>query len=370
VTDVNVEYRFGEQINFTARIQSSVPIQNAAVTFRDLNGIAQTRQLTVNADGTAAYRFDASLNTLPPFSPIVFWFDVALTDGTRAASPTYNFLYADNRFPWQEREEGILRVHWYDGDQEFSGDVLDAARRGLDSARNLISIEARGPIDIYVYGNSYDLQGALTLGGQAWVSGHASPELGVVMISIPPGQNQKIELERQMPHELTHVLLYQSVGPNYNRLPIWLTEGLATMAELYPNPDMDAALAQAAQTNTILPLADLCISFPGDNARAFVAYAEAESFTRFLLDNYGTTGISALTSAYADGLDCEQGARQALGQPLSQLEVRWRESALGENRGGVVTMNLFPYLLVLALILFVPVWGALARIRERRQGGG
>ena len=369
VTNVNVEYKFGEQVNFSARIHSPIPIQNATVTFRTADGIAQTQPLTVNADGWAGYRYDASLNALPPFSPIVFWFDVALADGTRFTSPNYNFRYADNRFPWQEREEGILRVHWYDGDAAFGGTVLDTARRGLDSARNLISMDARGPIDIYVYANANDLQGALVLGGQSWVAGHASPELGVVMISISPGQNQNIELERQAPHELTHVLLYQSVGPNYNRLPVWLTEGLASLAELNPNPDMDIALAQAAQTNTLLPLADLCASFPPDTGRAFVAYAEAKSFTRFLLDNHGTTGLSALTSAYADGLDCEQGARQALEQPLSQLEVRWRESVLGENRGGVVTTNLFPYLLVLGIILLIPAWGLLGRLRERRQNG-
>ena len=209
--------------------------------------------------------------------------------------------------------------------------------------------------------------GALVLGGQSWVSGHASPELGVVMISIPPGPEQGIEFERQVPHELTHVLLYQSLGPNYNRLPIWLTEGLATTAEIYPNPDLEAALAAAVKTNSLLPLADLCAAFPPDTGRAFLAYAQSQSFVRFLLDNYGATGFSALISAYADGMDCEQGARRALEQPLSQLEARWRESALGENRSGVIAANLFPYLLVLGVVLFVPVWGALGRVLARRK---
>jgi hypothetical protein len=49
------------------------------------------------------------------------------------------------------------------------------------------------------------------------------------------------------------------------------------------------------------------------------------------------------------------------------LDVRWRESALGENRAGVIVTNLFPYLLVLGLILFVPVWGALGRLIARRK---
>ncbi len=367
VTDIRVEYKFGEQINFLARIQSSVPIQNATVTFRTYAGIAQTQLLTVNADGTAGYRYDAQLNALPPFARIVYWFDVTLTDGTRFTSPTNNFIYADNRFNWQTLEEGVLRVHWYEGDAAFGAAVLDAARRGLDSARALVPMETAGTIDIYVYATASELQGALVLGGQSWIAGHASPELGVVMISTTPGPEQSNALERLAPHELTHVLLYQSLGPNYNRLPVWLTEGMAMNVELIPNPDLDATLAAAVDSNSLLPLADLCAAFPPDTGRAFLAYAQSKSFVRFLLDNFGTIGLSALTSAYADGLDCEEGARRALEQPLSQLEVRWRESALGENRSGVVAANLFPYLLVLALVLFVPVWGAIGRLIGRRK---
>lgn len=367
MTDVRVEYKFGEQINFLARIQSSVPIQNATVTFRTADGIAQTQPLTVNADGTAGYRYDASLNALPPFARIVFWFDVTLTDGTSFTSGNYDFIYADNRFPWQTREQGALRVHWYDGDAAFGDAALDAARRGLDAVHALVPMEPTGPIDIYAYATAADLQGALVLSGQSWISGHASPELGVVMISIPPGPEQGIEFERQIPHELTHILLFQSLGPSYNNLPIWLTEGMATNAELYPNPDLEAALAAAVESNSLLPLADLCAAFPPDTGRAFLAYSESKSFVRFLLDNYGATGFSALISAYADGMDCEQGARRALEQPLSQLEVRWRESALGENRSGVIVTNLFPYLLVLGVVLFVPVWGAIGRILSRRK---
>jgi len=370
VIDARVEYQFGEQVSFLARIQSSVPVQNATVTFRAADGPAQTQPLTVNPDGTAGYRYDARLNALPPFARIVYWFDVALTDGTRFTSDPYDFIYADNRFPWQERQEGALRVHWYDGEAAFGASALDAARRGLDSARALVPMEPAGTIDIYVYAAASDLQGALVLGGQSWVSGHASPELGVVMISIPPGPEQGIEFERQVPHELTHVLLYQSLGPNYNRLPTWLTEGLATTAEIYPNPDLEAALAAAVKTNSLLPLADLCAAFPPDTGRAFLAYAQSQSFVRFLLDNYGATGFSALISAYADGMDCEQGARRALEQPLSQLEARWRESALGENRSGVIAANLFPYLLVLGVVLFVPMWGALGSILAWRKRAG
>ena len=187
------------------------------------------------------------------------------------------------------------------------------------------------------------------------------------MVSVAPGENQSIQLERQVPHELAHVLLYRRVGANYNRLPIWLREGMASMAELYPNPDYENVLRQNASTNSLISLTDLCTSFPPDTGNAFLAYAESNSFTQFIVDNHGTSGLTSLALAYADGLDCEQGARQALGLSLSQLEVRWRESTLGENRSGVIVSNLLPYLLLLMLVLIVPVWVALGRIIQRKK---
>ena len=366
VSDVRVVSEFGKRVTFLARIQSPLGVQSATVTFREEGGIQQTQPLTLSPDGTAGYTYDASVKALKPFARIVFWFTVTLADGTQAQSENYNFDYVDNRFPWQAREDGVLRIHWVEGDASFGDAVLDVTRRGLQSVSTLITVDLTEPIDIWVYPTAEELQGALLLGGQSWVAGHASPELGVVMVSVAPGADQSIQLERQAPHELAHVLLYRRVGPNYDRLPVWLREGMASMAELYPDPDYDTVLKEYAGTNSLIPLTDLCDSFPPDTASAYLAYAESKSFTQYIVDNYGTSGLTSLALAYADGLDCEQGARQALGPSLSQLETRWRESALGENRGGVILSNLLPYLILLILLLAAPVTVALGRIARRK----
>jgi hypothetical protein len=370
VADVQVTYTFGTEVNFSAKIASPIPIQSATISFRPANGNTQSQTLSFGADGTADYRFDARANTLPPFAPVVFWFDVTLSDGTRFTSGTYNFRYADNRFTWRDLEDGALRVHWYEGKAAFGAAALDAARRGLPSISNLIPVNLSEPLDIYVYASPAVLQSALTLGGRAWIEGNAIPELGVAMVSVPPGAEQSLALEQDVPHEMTHVLLYRNVGANYYRLPNWLREGMATLAESYPNPDWDAALSQAVETQSLLPLSDLCASFPTDSGTSFLAYAESRSFTKFILDNFGASGLSALTASYADGLDCEQGASQALGSPLSDLEIRWRESVLGENRGGTILSNLLPYLIVVGLVLLAAAWGVVSRLFERSSDGG
>ena len=121
----------------------------------------------------------------------------------------------------------------------------------------------------------------------------------------------------------------------------------------------ETAFHSGARRISDIPLTDLCGSFPQDTGRAFLAYAEAESFTNFLIEKYGQTGLLALTKAYGDGLNCEQGAQRALGQPLSQLEIDWRASALGENAGITALNNLSPYLVVLAVLLAVSLFSAL-----------
>jgi hypothetical protein len=368
VRDIGISYTFGQQITFTAQLSYFLPIQQALLSFRQVNGgDARVEAVTLNPDGTTFFQYDAGQNPLPPFVEILFSYQAVLENGQSVTSAPFYFRYEDNRFPWKSAGDGQLTVHWYDGDQAFGQAALEAARLGLQRVEQVMPISLESPLDVYVYSRAADLHSTLMLGGKEWVAGHADPALDVVMVLVSPGETQATELPRQVPHELARVLLYRSVGAGYYRLPIWLSEGIASLAELSPNPEYATLLALASQSNSLLPLSDLCASFPADSGHAFLAYAESESFVLNLRDTYGNTGLVALTKAYADGLDCELGATRAVGVPLSRLDARWRESLLGENAAGVAAGNLLPYLLLLGLTLIVPVWGAVGILLERRR---
>jgi hypothetical protein len=106
-----------------------------------------------------------------------------------------------------------------------------------------------------------------------------------------------------------------------------------------------------------------------DAGSAFLAYAQSQSFVAYIRDSFGTSGLSRLMNAYSEGFNCELGATQALGVPLSQLDLRWRETVLGQNVAGVATRNLLPFLLLMALVLVVPLWSAIDLLRQRRKNG-
>jgi len=60
-TNVNISYDFGRQITFLARLTSAVPIQQAFISFREVD--EQTTRvvpLVLSADGSTSYRYDAN----------------------------------------------------------------------------------------------------------------------------------------------------------------------------------------------------------------------------------------------------------------------------------------------------------------------
>jgi len=371
VTDVQVNYTFGEEIIFAARLHSQSSIRDASLLLL-VEGEQQARSfpLTVASDGSVQYRYVLQPGTVRPYARVTFWFECSLASGEKVASARYFFKYDDNRYTWQTLQDESLRIHWYSGEAAFGQAALEAARLGLQTMRGLIPVAAGEPIDVYIYASAADVQKALGLNGLTWVSGHASPDLGAVLVSIAPGEGQAEELQRQIPHELAHVLLYRMTGPAYNGLPAWLREGLASLAEQIPNNGDSQMLKTASRNKALLPISDLCGLFPQDASGAGLAYAESASFTRYLHATYGTPGLLALIRAYTEGLDCTSGASRAFGLPLSQLDLRWQQAELGKNETGIALENMLPYLAILVAILIAPAWYVFLTLRSRREAHG
>jgi hypothetical protein len=328
-------------------------------------GKTHTEPIDIQPDGHSEFHFDTSQNAVRPFSNVKWHYQFTLSDGSTAQSQTYSVRYVDNRFQWQTLDSGSLHVSWYDRDPDFGQAALNAVQSGLGSVSNLIAVDLAQPIEFFIYANADDLRATLGSDGQDWIAGHADPALGVVMVVIEPGAEQNITLAQRIPHELMHVMLYRATGAGYSHIPAWLNEGMATLVEMVPNTDYDRVLKDAAASNTLVPLNTLCASFPTDMGQAFLAYAESRSFTNYLHNTYGSNGLLKLVGAYADGMDCERGTESAFGVSLSNLEMKWRSSVLGQNTFLSVLQNSSPYLVLLCLILVIPIVGIASTMRKK-----
>jgi len=354
ITQVDAQYQFGEWIEFGGRVDNP-----AAVAEINLFVQPDGRDITLglvspHSDGKIQHRLDARRLAIAPFTRLQYWFRVVMRSGETQESERFTLLYADNRFTWQNLSSDRFEVRWYQRDLKFGQSVLNTAQAGLKAASAYLPVSSGEVIKIYVYQQAGDLQKALQLNQTSWIAGHANPAQNIILISISGGPEQQLEMERQIPHEIMHILQYRLVGEGQQHLPGWLTEGTASLAELYPNPDYERTLQRAAGQNDLLALSTLCYSFPQGSEDTFLAYAQSASFMRFLHQKYGASGLERLMKEYGNGLGCEEGAAAALGEPLSRLESLWRQEALGLNRQGLVFQNLTPYLVLLAVVLLAP----------------
>ena len=173
-------------------------------------------------------------------------------------------------------------------------------------------------------------------------------------------------MEQRIPHELMHIALYELAKMRYDNLPVWFKEGLAAHVELFPNQDYRVMLDYAIDNDSLIPLSNLCKSFPPDATSALLAYAQSESFTSYLIDTYGTEGMERLVTEYANGLDCDRGARVALKKSLAQLERQWRAELLNENPTLTAFNNLLPWLIIMLVVLAAPIGLAVYYLKARR----
>ena len=324
--DLSVSYTFGQRLNF----QIQLPAGHTATQL--------TIQLTVPASGQniaielgpdflqenpVSYSARIADLGIPPFADIYYSLLVEGPDGLNLHLPEEHFYYDDDRLSWQSQAEADTIVYWVEGGEDVPAAVQATLAATLPSLQERVPVALPTPLRVYLYPSAADLRSALRLNGLDWAAGAAIPELGVILLAIPNARTAAIDLERLLPHELSHLLLFQALGSDYDQAPAWLDEGLATLAEGLPNPNQGLLLERALAEGSTLTFSELCAGFPTTENEAVLAYAQSGSLLRYIEAEYGRGAITRLVKALADGASCESAVSDVLGVSLAELEGRW-----------------------------------------------
>ena len=357
-----LEYEFGGELDFQIDFNSSSSVESLTL-FIQASGVPTfVGAVSYRDQGNGSFTYDLSQRPLPAFANVSYFYQFTLSGGVVVYSPSYNFTYLDNRFNWQELDEEPFKIFWYKGEIVLAQEVLDAAVDGQEKILELLQQPPDNqPITIFIYGSEEDLQSSLTSIGQSWVGGHADPARGSVVVALPPAVDQPLEIQRLIPHELTHIYLYRFMGAEYKYLPAWFSEGLASHMEAYSLPEYDLILERAFSGNDLIPTAHICQAFPVDPDLALLSYAQADSLVDYLRRQYGLPALQALIYAYDQGLSCERGVESALGMTLTDLDKEWQRATFG---GGKTLLVIY----ILVAILLAALTGLALFIFSRRRG--
>jgi hypothetical protein len=275
---------------------------------------------------SATWTWPRSGNGLPPGTEITYRWRITQADGTVTETAQESVRVQDSRHAWQELSEGLITVRWYRGGESFGREVLAAAKESSARLARLQGVDLTNPLTIHVYGSQPELFEAVP-GAPGWIGGIAIPEFDTVMIGIEP--SNLAWGRRALTHEIAHQLVYQMTAhPTLgSRVPTWLNEGLAVVAEGETEARNQALVDQAVANDSLPTLRALNSPFSAQSGHlAGAAYAASENAVRFLLDEYGPERMRAMLQGLRDGLTPDEAAARAYGRSLDQIENAWRLS--------------------------------------------
>ncbi len=262
--------------------------------------------------------------TLLPGAEIEYQFEVRGTDGP-AHTTTSTVVYIDPELPWQTQSEGLVDMWWYAGGDGLATDAVAGIRRGLTALEEDFGLELQRRTRLVFYADGDRMRADMGRGTRPWVGGVAAARFNLIVLYASEFDWGRSTLAATIAHELTHIAIEHAVGDPPRNLPTWLHEGVATVvesavAERFSYEDIVQA---AFEADRLISLRGLTGSFPVQSTGALLAYAQSNSFVKFIIDRWGESAITKILDAYREGASQDRALRQAVGLSLNALEAEW-----------------------------------------------
>ncbi len=322
-----------EPVRFEVSLAADAqPVRVELLTRTEGDPVSLLREAEVAPDGPGRYRASVlDSSHIPPNTTLEYRFRATLPDGSVADSASGRVTIADERFDWRSRSDGVVTLHWYEGDDAFADRALGIGSAAIEKASTLLGVEDMPAVDFFVYADQDAFYDALGPGTRENVGGQANADIGTMFGLITPAEVTSDWVDTLVSHELTHLVFAEAVDNPYHSPPRWLNEGLAVhLSQGYDLGDR-ATVAGAVASGSLIPLDGLVGLFPTTGDRFGLAYAESSSAVDFLVRTYGEAPLVRLITSYADGVTDDEAFQAALGMTMTQFDDAWMAS-LGASR--------------------------------------
>lgn len=383
-----VSFPNGIDFQLSAHDTSSVLFQ-ATIFLQYNTGNFQEQHLmpvpTPSTTITLRWHLDTTDDAYAPVgTEITYYWKLQDNAGNVSTSQTQKFQITDPRFKWQDLTQGMVRLHWYNRDNDFGQAILSQAAANLRRVSGNLGGGLVHPVDLWIYQSTDDFRGSLSPQIHEWVGGIAFPALNDASIVVSTPEDDT--LVRDMPHELTHLNFHQLVAQNVT-VPTWFDEGLAVYNQTYHEPAMTRRFKEALASHSLLRLPETAVDFPSDPDKAYLAYAQSWNLISYMYSSFGVSKMAALVKSMHDPQsDFADDLTHVLGVDQMHLEEQWRlqlgqPSILGANPLALTTNHgqsssqlpsttdsLAPLLLSLSIVLIVlPLFGLTGLLFYQRR---
>jgi hypothetical protein len=330
VAEAQAILHYPDSIDFTVKANSTEAIVLAEVEYgldiascaTDINR-ASPEDFESTTAIEALWTWDMrQTGSLPPGAQLWWRWHLVDTSGNEVRTPTETITWLDDVHPWQTLSESNLSLHTYNATQDMQRQLLQAAVSGAARLRDELGPLPADEVHLYIYDSTGAMREAILFEPQ-WTGGMAFAEYRTIILGISE-QDLEWGLDA-VEHELAHVIVGNLVSACYSRLPTWLSEGLAMVAEGGLDSESQAMLDQALKDDTLYPVRALSDGFTEDPGGASLAYAQSYSLVTYLLEEHGRERLLDLLSALQAGSSPDSALVEVYGFDTDGLDQAWRE---------------------------------------------
>ncbi|MFC2007140.1 peptidase MA family metallohydrolase [Chloroflexota bacterium] len=331
ITDIRLHYRV-ERLSY-APVTSEVYLEFAPDTVVESEWVWDMRKT----------------GGLPPGAGVTYWWKVEDAAGNKIRTELSNINFNDNRYTWNEITGGKVTLHWYRGSDSYIEELMEAVQQTLVRLREYTNVELEKSVNIHIYANASDLQGAMIY-SQEWTGGLAFTRYGIIAVGIEPN---RIEWgSRVLAHELTHLVIHQMTLSPYGDIPTWLDEGLAMNGEGDLRPTSVSLLNDAALEDNLISVRSMASPFSAYTAESSLAYAQSYSLVEFLSKNYGQEKMFELLSAFQEGSSYDDALLGVYGFDMDGLDSQWRDYIIASVGSADTKWRVEPQVWLFGLLVF------------------
>lgn len=272
----------------------------------------------------ASWKWDmTSTGGLPPGADIRYWWSIEDAFGNKVDTPVAEVSFDDGRYKWRDMESTSFTLYWYEGSDRFAQQLVSAGEGAIGKLQNEIGALPDGRVEVYIYAGSSALQGAVIF-PQDWMGGVSFSDYGIVAIGA--SAKELLWGEGAMAHEMTHLVIHQSIMNGYGvELPTWLDEGLAMYVEGDLESGFASALNSAVKRDRLISVQSLASAFSADTDSAILAYAESYSLVKYLLDHKGgRDNMLKMLEAMEHGSGYAEALKDVYGLDVATLDAQWK----------------------------------------------
>jgi hypothetical protein len=330
VADAQAILNYPDSIDFTLRASSIDPIVTAEVEYgletascaTDINR-AEPGDYAPAEEIEVQWTWDMrQTGSLPPGARLWWRWHLVNSQGQELRTPTETVTWLDDVHAWKTLTEGNLSLHTYNASPDMARQLLDAAVAGASRLRDELGPLAADPVHLYIYDSTAAMRDAILFEPQ-WTGGMAFAEHRTIILGI--GESDLEWGLNAVEHELAHVIVGNLVSACYSRLPTWLSEGLAMVAEGGLDPESQRLLDQGLQEDSLYPVRALSDGFTEDPGGASLAYAQSYSLVTYLLEVHGRELLLGLLDAAQAGSRPDSALAEVYGFDTDGLDRAWRE---------------------------------------------